>query len=82
MTFRLVSGCYSNKAKPKLAFGHSFNPFSIKRRFLFRVELPWTTPSTVGRNPVWLRTGLDIDMALDPTDEESANNGFVSAAPN
>ncbi|MFB6142143.1 MAG: sporulation protein [Halorientalis sp.] len=34
------------------------------------VEIPATTPPTIDRTDVWLRTGLEVDWAVDPTDEE------------
>jgi sporulation-control protein len=39
---------------------------------VFDVELtiPWNTPVTIGDAKVWLETGLDISMAIDPTDKD------------
>ncbi|MFK7692031.1 sporulation protein [Paenibacillus sp. HJGM_3] len=37
----------------------------------FTFTLPLDTPVTIGRVPVWLRTGLDVEMAVDPSDEDS-----------
>jgi sporulation-control protein len=34
------------------------------------LRLPLTTPVTMGRVPVWLKTGLDIDNAIDPKDTD------------
>jgi sporulation-control protein len=34
------------------------------------LQLPLTTPVTLGRVPVWLKTGLDIDYAIDPKDTD------------
>lgn len=36
----------------------------------FQFPLPPETPTTIGRTPVWLKTSLDIDNALDPTDHD------------
>jgi len=37
----------------------------------FAFELPPETPATMGGQPVWLHTGLDIEMAIDPSDSDS-----------
>lgn len=34
------------------------------------VDVPYRTPLTMGRTDVWVKTGLEIDWALDPTDED------------
>lgn len=36
----------------------------------FSVPLPYETPLTVGNQPVYLRTGLDISTAIDPKDTD------------
>lgn len=36
----------------------------------FSIQLPNHTPASLGRLPVWFETGLDIPMALDPTDRD------------
>lgn len=36
----------------------------------FAFRLPYTTPLSVGRTPVWLMTGADIRSAVDPTDDD------------
>lgn len=36
----------------------------------FSFRLPYDTPLTVGRTPVWLRTNLDVAMAFDPSDSD------------
>ena len=36
----------------------------------FSFQLPYQTPLTMGRQPVYLRTGLDIKNALDPGDSD------------
>lgn len=37
----------------------------------FTFPLPLETPITYNRQPVWIRTGLDIEMSIDPTDHDS-----------
>ncbi len=39
-----------------------------KRDFEVELEIPWNTPLTFGDAEVWLETGLDIALALDPCD--------------
>jgi len=41
-----------------------------ERTFDVTVDVPRDTPVTVGRTNVWLETGLDIDWAVDPEDED------------
>lgn len=36
----------------------------------FSVQLPYETPLTIGHQPVYLRTGLDISSAIDPKDKD------------
>jgi len=36
----------------------------------FEFQLPYETPLTLGRQPVYLRTGLDIKNAVDPGDSD------------
>ncbi|WP_232700118.1 sporulation protein [Brevibacillus daliensis] len=38
--------------------------------FPFTFQLPYNTPLTIGRQPVYLRTGLDIKNAIDPGDSD------------
>lgn len=40
------------------------------RDFDVELDVPWNTPITIGDAKVWLETGLDIAMALDPTDKD------------
>jgi len=40
------------------------------REFDVEMEVPWNTPVTIGDAKVWLETGLDIAMALDPADKD------------
>jgi len=42
----------------------------------FSFTLPYQTPLTMGRQPVYLRTGLDIKMAMDPGDSD-----FIDVRP-
>jgi sporulation-control protein len=37
----------------------------------FSFELPLDTPLTIGKTKVWVRTGLDIKNAVDPTDRDT-----------
>lgn len=37
----------------------------------FSFRLPYDTPLTVGRASVWVRTALDVKMAVDPSDSDS-----------
>lgn len=37
----------------------------------FAIELPTTTPLTVGRTPIYLVTGLDLTGAFDPKDSDT-----------
>ncbi len=36
----------------------------------FAFRLPYDTPLTLGRSSVWIRTALDVRMALDPSDSD------------
>lgn len=36
----------------------------------FSLKLPFDAPFTLGHTPVWIKTGLDIQMAVDPTDKD------------
>lgn len=40
------------------------------REFDATIEIPSHTPLTLGRTDVWIETGLDIDWAVDPDDED------------
>jgi sporulation-control protein len=40
------------------------------RDFHIELDLPWNTPITIGDAKVWLESGLDIAMAVDPTDKD------------
>lgn len=36
----------------------------------FSFRLPYDTPLSIGHSLVWLRTGLDVDKAFDPSDDD------------
>ncbi len=36
----------------------------------FSFRLPYDTPLTIGRSAVWIRTALDVKMAMDPSDRD------------
>ena len=36
----------------------------------FSFDIPYSTPATLGKSKVWVRTGLDIKMAIDPQDND------------
>lgn len=36
-------------------------------------DVPYSTPVSVGRTNVWLKTGLDIDWAVDPSDRDDVS---------
>ncbi len=36
----------------------------------FRIDLPLETPMSTGSYPIYLKTGLDIKMAIDPSDQD------------
>jgi len=37
----------------------------------FSVQIPLYSPVSLGRTPIWLQTGLDIDNAVDPGDKDT-----------
>lgn len=41
-----------------------------QRDFEIELDIPWNTPVTIGDAKVWLETGLDIALAIDPTDKD------------
>ncbi|MCV6022723.1 sporulation protein, partial [Escherichia coli] len=41
-----------------------------ERTFDIQLDVPWNKPVTIGDAKVWLETGLDVAMALDPTDKD------------
>ncbi len=52
-----------------LPYSFTINPGET-RDFDVELDVPWNTPVTIGDAKVWLETGLDIAMALDPTDKD------------
>lgn len=52
-----------------LPYAFTIQP-SETRDFDVELDVPWNTPITIGDAKVWLETGLDIAMALDPTDKD------------
>lgn len=68
-------------AEPRLAEAISLAPDDT-RRVAVDLDLPLWTPITRGETSVWLETGVAIDWARDPTDEdriEVVPDAFVSA---
>ncbi|MCE0493669.1 sporulation protein [Vibrio salinus] len=57
-------------AKWSLPYAFSLEPGET-RDFDVEFDLPPNMPVTVGDTKVWLETGLDIEMAVDPTDKDS-----------
>lgn len=53
----------------KLPYAFTIDP-GQERDFDFELEVPWNTPITIGDTKVWLETGLDISLAVDPTDKD------------
>ncbi len=41
-----------------------------ERKFEIELDLPLNTPVTIGEAKVWVQTGLDISLGLDPTDKD------------
>ncbi|WP_375321445.1 sporulation protein [Aliivibrio logei] len=41
-----------------------------ERKFEIELDLPLNTPVTIGESKVWVQTGLDISLGLDPTDKD------------
>ncbi|MUH98351.1 sporulation control protein Spo0M [Aliivibrio fischeri] len=41
-----------------------------ERKFELELDLPLNTPITIGDAKVWVQTGLDISLGLDPTDKD------------
>jgi sporulation-control protein len=56
-------------AKWSLPYAFKIEPGET-RDFNVEFDLPLNMPVTVGDTKVWLETGLDIAMALDPTDKD------------
>ncbi|CCN33423.1 sporulation protein [Vibrio nigripulchritudo] len=53
----------------QLPYAFTIEP-SEERVFDVELPIPWNTPVTIGDAKVWLETGLDISMAIDPTDKD------------
>ena len=53
----------------KLPYAFTIEP-GQQRDFQVELDIPWNTPVTIGDAKVWLETGLDISMAVDPTDKD------------
>lgn len=57
-------------ARFRIAGGITLAP-NDRKEIPFSFDLPYSCPVSLGRNPVWLRTVLDIDMAVDPDDHDA-----------
>ncbi|WP_211748587.1 sporulation protein [Paenibacillus sp. Marseille-Q4541] len=65
----------------KVEYSYTLAKFNVSEGLLLRsgekleipfvFPLPLETPVTYNRQPVWLSTGLDIEMSIDPTDHDS-----------
>jgi len=65
---RRVHQTYS-LAKWSLPYAFEIGPGET-RDFDVELDIPLNTPITIGDAKVWLETGLDISMAIDPTDKD------------
>ncbi|MEJ8544008.1 sporulation protein [Brevibacillus borstelensis] len=61
--------------KYRISDRFSLNP-KEEKAIPFSFQLPYETPLTMGRQPVYLRTGLDIKNAIDPGDSD-----FIEVRP-
>lgn len=63
-----------HKQHAELGRFHISNPFTVEageqRSVPFSFQLPYRTPLTIGRAPVWVKTELDIRGAIDPNDND------------
>lgn len=41
------------------------------RELPFSLSVPWETPLSVGKSSVWVKTGLAVAMAIDPSDRDA-----------
>ena len=41
-----------------------------REEFPFKIKIPMDVPMSCGKYPIYLKTGLDIQMAVDPTDRD------------
>lgn len=53
----------------KMAEAFTIHP-GEQREIPVEIEIPYNTPLTMGSTDVWIRTGLDIDWAVDPKDKD------------
>ncbi|WLD93221.1 sporulation protein [Alkalihalobacillus sp. AL-G] len=64
----------------KVTQSHTLDSFQVaqditvsegeQKKIPFKLPLPLDVPVTIGKTPVWLKTGLDIKQAVDPKDED------------
>ncbi len=57
-------------AKWSLPYALLFSRVKLKKQILNVSSMPLNTPVTIGDSKVWLETGLDIAMAIDPSDKD------------
>jgi sporulation-control protein len=53
--------------------GHTVVKAKNREELPFSFALPYDTPLTLGRSSVWVRTSLDVKMAMDPSDSDAIN---------
>ncbi|WED21815.1 sporulation protein [Vibrio sp. JC009] len=53
----------------KLPYAFTIEP-GQQRDFEVELDIPWNAPVTIADTKVWLETGLDISMAVDPSDKD------------
>ncbi|PMH45388.1 sporulation control protein Spo0M [Vibrio sp. 10N.286.49.B3] len=69
-------GGRKERVKQNYVLDHWSLPYSFtigsgeQRDFDIELDIPWNTPVTIGDAKVWLETGLDIALAVDPTDKD------------
>ncbi|MBA2346586.1 MAG: sporulation protein, partial [Rubrobacter sp.] len=51
--------------------GHTVIKARDNSELPFSFDLPYDTPLSVGRSSIWVRTALDVKMAMDPSDSDS-----------
>jgi sporulation-control protein len=62
---------YSSGTIDKFKLAEDFTISSgEKRTEAVTIDIPYRTPLTKGRTDVWIKTGLDIDWAIDPKDKD------------
>jgi len=57
-------------AKFQMAESFTIEP-GEERSFETSFAVPWSTPLSLGGTRVWIKTGLDVDWALDPKDKDT-----------